>query len=254
MDKNPSPPPRRFSRFALHLHRWLGLLLGIQIALWILSGVIMSWFHIELVRGESYATIQEPRELVAQGFIAPGGIIARSPGATNVQISYFMGRTVYLTSGNGADNMFDALTGEKITPLKEKTARAIAESDYAGNASIAHARLLTRTPPEYRGPFPVWQIQYRDKLHTRLYVSPNTGKIISRRNNVWRFYDFFWMLHIMDYQERDNSNNLLLKIFSATALVFVLSGLALLILRLQGGKFLHDLKQLTAKGRKKPGS
>ena len=56
---------------------------------------------------------------------------------------------------------------------------------------------------------------------------------MARRNDDWRFFDFFWMLHIMDYQERENFNNPLLITASMFALFTVLAGLLLLVLRLQ---------------------
>ena len=41
-------------------------------------------------------------------------------------------------------------------------------------------------------------------------------------------FDFFWMLHIMDYDERENVNNLLLRGMTLLALVTALSGAWLL--------------------------
>ncbi|MFT6661534.1 MAG: exosortase/archaeosortase [Maricaulis maris] len=57
--------------------------------------------------------------------------------------------------------------------------------------------------------------------------------VTARRNDTWRVFDFFWMLHIMDYEERENFNNPLLITASVFALVTVLAGLLLLVLRLQ---------------------
>ena len=38
------------------------------------------------------------------------------------------------------------------------------------------------------------------------YISATTGSVLERRNDTWRWWDFFWMLHIMDYDERENVN------------------------------------------------
>ena len=53
--------------------------------------------------------------------------------------------------------------------------------------------------------------------------------MIARRNDVWRLYDFFWMLHIMDYRERSNFNHPLVIAASAGAVLLTLTGLVLLI-------------------------
>ncbi len=249
-ERSPSPrpkPKRKLGKALLRFHQWLGLILGAQLVLWVASGVIMSWFHIKDVRGETRSNLTFQPELVAQNFVAPGGIIAQTDGAQNVELTHFMGQIVYITSGNNQDYMFDALTGEKLSPLKEAKIKEIADQDYSGDADIIKARLLTKTPKEYRGVTPVWQVQYNDDINTRLYISPNNGNVLSRRNKIWRLYDFFWMLHIMDYDERENFNNPLLKGFAATGLLFVLSGLLLIIRRLWSGKYLHDLRTVLKK-------
>ena len=35
------------------VHKWIGIIIGIQIVLWVAGGLVMSAFPIELVRGES---------------------------------------------------------------------------------------------------------------------------------------------------------------------------------------------------------
>jgi hypothetical protein len=47
-------------------------------------------------------------------------------------------------------------------------------------------------------------------------------------SDIWRFYDFFWMLHIMDYQEYEDSNNLLIITAAILSLAFVMTGMMLL--------------------------
>ena len=47
---------------------------------------------------------------------------------------------------------------------------------------------------------------------------------------LWRVFDFVWMLHIMDYDERDDFNHPLLLITAGTALLFVFTGLWMLVL------------------------
>ena len=55
-----------------------------------------------------------------------------------------------------------------------------------------------------------------------------TDPFVARRNDWWRLFDFVWMLHIMDYETRDDFNHPLLIATAATALLFVVSGLFML--------------------------
>ena len=60
-----------------------------------------------------------------------------------------------------------------------------------------------------------------------IYVSAITGKVTKRRNKLWRTFDFFWMLHIMDYRNRENINHWLLSGMSILAILTSVSGLVL---------------------------
>ena len=54
-----------------------------------------------------------------------------------------------------------------------------------------------------------------------------SGAVTAIRSDSWRIWDFLWGAHIIDYRERDNINNFLLKFFSILALISALSGIAL---------------------------
>ena len=186
------------------LHIWAGIILAVQVVLWMASGVIMTWFAIDTVRGEHLTSHHVRQELPAQTFVAPGGLIARTDGALSVTLREFRARPVYEVETLSERILFDAQSGEQLSPLPEEIARELAERDYIGDGEITNLQLMSETPPEYRGALPVWRAEFDDGIKTRLYISPQTGEIVSRRNQIWRIFDFFWMLHIMDYDERDN--------------------------------------------------
>ena len=65
-----------------------------------------------------------------------------------------------------------------------------------------------------------------------------SGEITAIRSDSWRTWDFLWGTHIMDYSERENIDNLLLKIFSLLALVSAMSGIMLFFSGLKNRKIL----------------
>src|SRR3546814_13458376 len=85
--------------------------------------------------------------------------------------------------------------------------RARARRIYTGEGKIVSVRLLTKAPQEMqsRKP-PYWQVEFEGWNRPTLYLSPQTGELISRRHALWRVFDFAWMLHIMDYDERTDVN------------------------------------------------
>jgi hypothetical protein len=67
-------------------------------------------------------------------------------------------------------------------------------------------------------------VEFDHPSNTRVYVSVDRGLVTARRNQTWRVFDFLWMFHIMDYEARDDINNLLLRLLSIFGLATVISG------------------------------
>lgn len=129
--------------------------------------------------------------------------------------------------------MLDAMSGKMLSPISEQEALLTARVDFTGNAAAPAVQWLSETNLEYRGRVPVYRVDFDNEKKTHLYISPENGRVIARRNKIWRLYDFFWMLHIMDYQERENFNHPWLYILAATAVSLSITGLTLLALHLQ---------------------
>ncbi|QLQ29147.1 MAG: PepSY domain-containing protein [Pseudoxanthomonas sp.] len=106
---------------------------------------------------------------------------------------------------------------------------ALAKDVYQGQAPVARVEWVTQAPQEVATrPVPMWAVHYADAGETTLYFSPYSGELLARRHSLWRWFDFLWMFHIMDYEARSDVNNTLLRVASAVGLVFVLSGAWLL--------------------------
>ena len=81
---------------------------------------------------------------------------------------------------------------------------------------------------EYRGkPLPAYAISYESSENVIAYVSVKDGQFQTLRHRDWRWFDFLWMSHTMDYQGRDNFNTIVLRVFSLLGLITVLSGFTL---------------------------
>src|SRR3546814_18376648 len=76
---------------------------------------------------------------------------------------------------------------------------------------------------------PYWQVEFEGWNRPTLYLSPQTGELISRRHALWRVFDFALMLHIMDYDERTDVNNPLLRVATWSAFAMALTGAWLLL-------------------------
>ena len=66
----------------------------------------------------------------------------------------------------------------------------------------------------------------KDKL-INVYLNIYSGEVTAIRSMQWRIWDVMWGFHIMYWQERDNIDNIFLKIFSILALVSSITGILL---------------------------
>jgi len=221
------------SRIMRQTHEGLGLLIGIQVVLWISGGFVMSALPLAKVRGEDRVAPQVSVAVDPSGEFAPVKTVAAAAGwdqLDRAELFTWQGQPVYRLTREGKSLLADARSGSLISPLSEEQARAIAEADYLGPGAVASVTRQTEPESEIRGrDLPLWRVTFDDGRRTTLYVSPASGEIAARRNNLWRVYDFFWMLHIMDYRSRENFNHPLLVTAAVTAWLLATSGLWLVV-------------------------
>lgn len=225
-----------FRRGLFRLHRWIGLLIGVQVAIWTGSGLFMALSPIEKVRGE-YLVRRESTDPVAlaQVRLTPAQAVDIAGGrAREISLKSIHRHPAYLVvRQDGGSTLLDARNGAVLSPLSQDLAREIAVAGYRGKGEVRDVMWLTRAPIEFRQQIPVWRVRFADRDQTAVYVDPRTGRISAVRTRLWRVYDFLWGLHILDWRGRENFNTPWLQIAASFGLVLALSGLWM-----GGGRFL----------------
>ena len=147
-----------------------------------------------------------------------------------------MGKTFYTVTTSDNRYLLDPETGAVQSPLGEEAAREIARYHFAGEAPVINAALITSNPPTeiQTRRLPLWRIDFDDRFATSFYIDPYNGSLATRRHQYWRIFDFLWMLHIMDYEDRSDAHNLLLNTAQVTGLTFAITGLWLLFYSFRG--------------------
>ncbi|MES2759112.1 MAG: PepSY domain-containing protein [Pseudomonadota bacterium] len=211
-------------------HKWIGLVIGVQALFWMISGLYMVVVPIDVIHGDHLAHVSSAALKPSGSRISEATLAQAYPGMTSIKLKNMLGKEVYeIRQGKNAA-LVDAVSGKKISPLDRDTIKALADDSHVGEGSIRGIEWVVKAPQEVgKRPVPLWAVHYEEAGDTTLYFSPHTGDLVARRHNLWRWFDFLWMFHIMDYEERDNVNNLLLRIASATGLAFALSGAWLLL-------------------------
>lgn len=238
-------------------HRWLGLFLGIQFFLWTLGGLYFSWSSIDDVHGDP---LKKHAPLIASDvkMVSPTVVldhirsIHRIDSIVSIQLIELLGSPYYqircisaLTPSSKGHSMHDmthlanAITGKLRGPLNRDEAIKVAQSRFNGEGTVREVTYLTNTDAhhEYReNPLPAYAVSFVHPTRATVYVSTDLGTVQKYRNDQWRLFDLFWMLHTMDYQGRDNFGNILLRICSVLGMFTILSGFILFFISMKTGR------------------
>jgi hypothetical protein len=226
-------------------HKWLGLILGIQLLVWCVSGFYMVSLDLDFIHGDSLVKdlamhLPGSRPIVPLAELLPSGVVV-----TNIRLRALPDEESAIYEIETRDGLvrIDAHTGRRLGPINESRVRALASHYYAGSGIVKQVQLLTdRLPVEARGhELPIWRVDFDDWLETSFYLDVATGTLVARRHKFWRLFDTMWMLHIMDYgYNRHDVNNTLLRVVSIAGIAVGITGVWLLF---------HSFRRRAAIGR-----
>ena len=223
------------ARVSGKIHKWLALLMAIQILFWFVSGLFFAVFPIERVRSE-HLIAQAPPVSISMSDAAAGMQRIAASGAApgeKFELRSMNGQPVALVTGGAPrPRLFDLATGRQLSPIPAPLAVAIAERDHIGDTRASSVRLVTEASPEYRGTLPAWRVEFEGENAVSLYVAQDTGAVSARRSTLWRVYDFLWSLHIMDFKNHEDFNTWLLIIATALGLIVIVTGFVMFPSRL----------------------
>lgn len=228
-------------RWSIQLHKWIALIVGIQVLFWVAGGVVMTAIPIERVRSEHHVAEAKPSPLAVDAAM-PVAEVARRAGLRPVEAQLKTtprGPVWSLKPASGDPVILSATTGRPMGAMSASDVQVLAQRAYKGDGKAVSATLLAKAPQETGKTGPLWRVDFDDVEKTTFYLSPQTGEVVSRRSNVWRFYDFFWRLHIMDLEKGENFNHPLIIAAGVLTLSIVVTGFILLWIRLA-----RDLKMV----------
>ena len=201
-------------------HKYLSLAISIQLLLWTISGIYFAFNKIELIRGEQYILEQENTEVNLKKFTA-------SFKANNITILKRLDEWILKVEEDPAVHYID-LKGNKLNSLNYEEAKQIVKNKTSLIPLIAVKIENPSKGSEFRGRnLPMFKVTTNSNDEVNVYIDALSGEVAAIRSDSWRIWDFLWGTHIMDYSERENIDNLLLKIFSILALISALSGIVL---------------------------
>ncbi len=191
------------------LHRWLSLIIGLQLLVWVGTGLLMSLIdQTQAGGGTTRASVDPPGLDVAAAFlIAPDQLDMGNRTALGLKLTSLAGGPVYQLKTDDGIKLYDACTG-RLVVIDAALAQHLALMSYAGPAAPGEAVLL---PEGVAGIHaiagPLWEVRMSDRLQTRVYVHGETGTVLAHRNARGELMETLLMLHFMDYFQVGGFNN-----------------------------------------------
>ena len=226
------------------IHKWVGLVIGLQFVIWAISGTAMALLPMDAVAGGEMA--DQPTPAIPSGGNAWRNVQKELGGQPVSKLSLRTlghGQAIEVTTSGGV-RLFDANNGRPIL-IDGEAAKSIASAAHPLGADVTMvAPLKELTFPVREHALPIWQVDFADKENSSYYVSGTTGELLERRNDTWRWWDFFWMLHNMDYANRTSFNHPLIIIVGFAMTWLAVTGFWLLFRTMWRHDF-SKLRQLT---------
>lgn len=215
------------------LHLWMGVAIGVQLGLWLVSGLFMTLFPIEQVRGDHLRAEAAPAPLgeISSAFQPSIAASLNDYEAQSLLLKRLNGKLVWYAAAKDQARLIDAETGVQISPLSETDAASLATASYGGEGRLEQATFYDEPPREYGRPGPIWRVDFTKPDPASVYVDATTGDVRAVRTGLWRVFDFMWGLHIMDWSSRENFNSWWIKMTASVAVLFFITGAGLVSLR-----------------------
>ncbi|RTE86408.1 MULTISPECIES: hypothetical protein [Gammaproteobacteria] len=224
------------------LHKWIAWILSIQVALWGISGAYMVWMKLSYIHGghlaenaeittgtinqQAFRTITERYPNAEYIKWVNRGLVDAPEGAIEVktrdELILFSSESLFPIQPSRED--IERIASRVYTASSEASIRSITFLHQSGPGELSSSHL------------PVWQVEFDDWVNTTLYFKAETAELVTRRFSFWRAFDFFWMLHIMDYKTRANIQTPWLVFLTLLSIGFIGTGTVLTVRRLKPRK------------------
>ena len=205
-----------------NIHKYLSFLISIQLLLWTVSGIYFAFNKIENVRGEQY------RE-ESNFNVDFSKLNFEIDGAQNIRVTDRMDQQILVVDGIYGREYLD-FYGKDVEQLNSEEAKTLS----AKHTSLIpeSVELVTENivGSEFRGrALPIYRVKSVNDVGEgiNVYLNVYTGEVEAVRSVQWQIWDLMWGFHIMDWETRDDIDNLLLKIFSILALISSITGVLL---------------------------
>lgn len=214
-------------------HKWLSLLVGLQLLIWIGTGLYFNVMDSVKASGNQYRVkVVEPAADLSQ-LVEPKQVLQNFEAAVSLSTITLLSKPYYLLTQEKAlypyfknqYTLVDASTGKQAF-VDKAMASELATASYNGPGNIV--KVVKQVPPfddRLKEQNTLWRVDFDDEINTRVYLDASSGRLAAHTNDDRRIVDFVFMLHFMDYAQERSFNNVQIIVFAIFTLFFALTGL-----------------------------
>lgn len=175
------------------VHRYVGVVLGVIMTLWCLSGFVMMYQPYPVTTPAEHQAGLQPLDLSKATAQLP---LADDATAMSYRVEMLNGAPVLRMIGDEGPKTYDLSTGAELAPLTEAGVRQAAETWAAGNGvkgTITELGTLTIDQWSVQGAKrwqPLWRAVFNDPAETWIYVNGKTGEIVQDVTGHERFWNW----------------------------------------------------------------
>ncbi|WOT04862.1 PepSY domain-containing protein [Shewanella youngdeokensis] len=226
----------RLARWIKLWHYWVGALVGLQLLIWLGTGIYFNITpHAQLKGMEYNHSHHAPHEdfnFNSEQLLTVQQVLAPYPPQQQLALTALNGTPVYVLTQQVTRYQRDCqqqvlihgYSGEPVI-IDAALASNLASASYMGPGAIIDIKKRSAPIDEWpKECNPVWQINMDDELNTRIYINAINGQLVGHKNTDTELADLMFKLHFMDYLHQGSFNNPFSWLFALMTLLLSLSG------------------------------
>ena len=216
---------RIFSKILNYAHRYLGLIIFLQVILWSFSGFFMYFLDFSdlynippdkpINMAANIIDIKDVKDIIEQNF--PKEKISA------IYLKNISGNAYYDIKTEKREFLINQ-DKKVIDKIPEKMVEIISKEKYTGKGNIQKIELLKESKGNYYSSSPIYKVSYDDSQKSEIYINPNNGELLAKRKALWGFYNTMWEYHLMKYTSNTKVNKNLLLISAIISLFVSVTG------------------------------
>jgi len=231
-------------------HKWLALIVGLQLMIWVTTGLLFTLVDSSKARGQVYRanlTSAQPPALSSR-LLTNAQFAEKIPQYISLQqiryveLKAFQRHWYFQVVTKSGRYLFSATTGQQLL-VDEILAVKLIKNSYLGPGSLKNLKLLSPPIAKFNKVLGnIWQANFDDELNTQVYLSQNTGRILKHTNDVSDYNDILKLLHFMDYDQSGHFNSWWIILMALIASLLSFTG-SFWLISIYGRKFKKRIKQ-----------